>query len=277
VLQEQLGNYMTRQFSSIEQEIEYYLGKDRLPNLHWKTEIPASWAIVSRPDINLCNKDSHDTTIRQNGIDYRLNNLGYRSDFDYHISELKTKEVILVLGDSDVMGRGVECDERFSAHIQHGTSQVVINLGVPGTSPDGMTRIGVQTMMALGPAVKHVCVYWPIFSAREFVSKNFQSGIYMHSEHVPYTDWWDQIDWVSNNYNYQKNRLMLVNSANSIGAQYHDLIINRYDKTDHVKYNVLPSRDLVLSQLAKESHTAIGNYFLRKINNQPSLYQEMQS
>jgi hypothetical protein len=134
-----------------------------------------------------------------------------------------------------------------------------------------MARVGTLSMLALGSAVKHVCVLWPVPSLREFVSKKFQSGVHTMSDLVPYTNWWDHIDWVSNNYNYQKNRILLEQTAANNGAKYHDLIINRYDKNNKVTYNTIG----IFTELTAESHLAIANYFLRKIHNQPSLYTEL--
>lgn len=248
---------------SLEEQIESYLGKDRLPNLHWKLVIPESWSIPPRPNgMRLCNPDAHNTTIILEDIEYTLNNLGYRANFDFNVEDLKSKDIILVLGDSDASGRGVSFDDMYSTKIQQATNLCVVNLGIPGLSPDGMTRVGVTTLLALGSAVKHVCVLWPVSSLREFVSKTFSCGIHNLSDHVPYTDWWDHIDWVSNNYNYQKNHLLLEQTTLNAGAKYHELIINRYDKTTPTTYTVV---DNIFTEFTPESHTAIANYFIKKI------------
>ena len=248
---------------SIEEQIESYLGKDHLPNLHWKADIPAAWTIPPRSTgMKLCNPDAHDVTVTLENIDYNLNNLGYRANFNFDVAQLKAQNIILVLGDSDASGRGVNFNDMYSTKIQQATDLCVVNLGIPGLSPDGMSRVGVSTILALGSAVKHVCVLWPVSSLREFVSKNFKSGIHTHSEHVPYETWWDHIDWVSNNYNYQKNHILLEQSALNAGAKYHELIINRYDKTTPTTYTLV---DNMFTEFTPESHTAIANYFIKKI------------
>jgi hypothetical protein len=254
------------------EKIEYYLGKDRLPNLHWKPEIPASWTIPPRAKGLLCDYDTRGKSRFLDNIEYKFNQLGYRSDFEYNISLLKRKNVVLLLGDSDTAGRGVEFVDLYSTKIRKLTNYYVINLGVAGISGDGMTRIGVQTIMALGSSVKHVCVLWPVQSLREFVSKKYSYNVHNYSDLIPYSDWWDHIDWVSNNYNYQKNRLLIEQTTKNYGAQYHDLIINRYDKTTPITYNSIQNNEL--TEFTPESHTAIANYFLRKINNQPSLFEQ---
>ena len=111
-------------------------------------------------------------------------------------------------------------------------------------------------------------------STREFVSKKFQGGIYTEANETPYTDWWEHIDWVSNNYNFQKNKTLLSAVAASASVQFHDLMLNREANRVDGMFTKLPSLTLNLTQLTKESHTAIGRYFIRKINNNPSYYQE---
>lgn len=255
-------------------QIEYYLGKDRLPNLHWKSTIPESWAIPPRTSgMQLCNPDAHNKTITIDSIEYSLNNLGYRSAFDYDVDQLKTKKLILLLGDSDTFGRGSNIEHLYATKIQMSVEYCVLNLGIPGISADGIARVGVQSMLALGPAIQHVCVLWPMFSMREFVSKTFKSGVHNISPNVPYADWWDHIDWVSNNYNYQKNKILLEQTALSISANYHNLIINRNDPNSLIQY----VKSGLFTEFSPDSHTAIANYFIRKINNEPSLYQTMQS
>jgi hypothetical protein len=247
------------------EQIEQLLGKDHLPNEHWKPEIPPAWAVVTRHGIQLTGPDVHDITLEQAGINYTFNNLGYRSNFDYILDDLKTKELILVISDSDGMGRGVEFNNIFSSLIQNQRSETVVNLSVPSLSPDGMARILAKAMLALDGAVKHVCILWPGFSTREFVSKKFQGGIYSEINEVPYTDWWDHIDWVSNNYNYRKNQLLIAQTAKSIGSELHELIINRNREPIDGMFTYLPSQGTKISQLSIESHMAIANYFLRKL------------
>lgn len=276
---------MNKDDLSVTEQIEYYLGKDRLPNLHWKAEIPAAWSIVTRPGIQLCNPTmASSVVVLEEGIPYKFNNLGYRSSFDYDVESLRNQNIILVLGDSDTSGRGVRYHDMYSSKINQGvTGYHVVNLGIASLSGDGMTRIGVQTMLSLRHAIKHVCVLWPILSTREFVSKQFSSGIHTSSTHIPYTDWYDHVDWVSNNYNYQKNHIMLQQVAESIGAEYHELMVNRYDVKSNITYQTVHSpeseysKETNFTEFTPDSHTAIANYFLRKIKQEPSLYQTMQS
>lgn len=276
---------MSKHDLSVTEQIEYYLGKDRLPNVHWRPEIPAAWSIVTRPGMKLCNADmANDVAVLEEGIPYKFNNLGYRSSFNYDVEFLKTQQVILLLGDSDTMGRGVKYHDMYASKIIKGaTDYYVLNLGIASLSADGMARIGAQSLLALQSAVKHVCVLWPIMSTREFVSKQFASGIHSVSTHLPYLDWYEHIDWVSNNYNYQKNHILLEQTARAFGAEYHELIVNRYDKNSVIAYQTVSSPATEYSNQAEfteftpDSHTAIANYFLRKINNQPSLFEQLKT
>ena len=60
----------------IVEQIEYYLGKDRFPNLHWKPKLPATWTIPPRPSgMKLCNPESHNVSIWMEDIEYTVNNL----------------------------------------------------------------------------------------------------------------------------------------------------------------------------------------------------------
>ena len=279
---------MDKSVLSPEQQMEYYLGKDRLPNLHWPPEIPTAWSIITRPGTRLCNPTMIMGPVRltneRAGLIYKFNNLGYRSPIDYDVEELKNQNIILILGDSDAMGRGSDYEEIYAAKIAAAKADyTVVNLGIASLSGDGMARIGVQSMMALGSAVKHVCVLWPVMSTREFVSKTFTSGTHTVSTHVPYADWFDHIDWVSNNYNYQKNHFLLQQTAVSVGAQYHELILNRHDTKSKITYQIVTSiatehsQETEFTQLTEQSHTALANYFVRKINNRPSLFEELKT
>jgi hypothetical protein len=266
----------TNSLTTVE-KIEYYLGKDRLPNLHWQAEIPPSWQIpVRRGDVNnFCNPSIAGKSYHADGCVYTFNKLGYRSDFEYHVSVLKKKNVVLLLGDSDTFARRISFDDMYSTKLRQLTNYYVINLGIAGISADGMVRVGAQTIQALGSAVKHVCVLWPVPSMREFVSKKYSYNVHNFSDLTPYPDWWDHIDWVSNNYNYQKNRLLIQQITQNYGAQYHDLFINRHAKNTPIGYISDPTN--VFIELDNTSHTAIANYFFRKINNQPSLFEQLKT
>jgi hypothetical protein len=258
---------------TLDENIEYYLGKDRLKNLYFNAEIPAAWSIPSRiqnpaPII----KSSSVGFFKGDITEYHYNNLGYRSLFDYIAKELLEKRTILCLGDSDSFGIGVNHDKIWSNLLD--TDATVLNLSVPGISIDGLTRIAVQTIQTLGNTVDAVLIHYPSMSLREFVSKQYKGGVHTHRNYnLPYKDWWDHIDWQSNNYNFNKNRLLMENICASHNIAYYDLYINRDDKKvpfDFVEYGVY-------SSIGPHTHRAIANYFNRKLKKEPSLFQTLQS
>jgi hypothetical protein len=214
----------------------------------------------------------HDTNQK---IEYKLNNLGYRSNFDYNLEELKEKKVIICLGDSDVFGAFNPVDVIWPSRLQDQLSDItVLNFGIRGISGDGMTRIGVRAIEALKSSIVAVCVHWPPPSLREFVSKDFKCGVHTHRNYyLPYDDWWKHIDWHSNNYNYYKNQLLLSSVCKKYSIPYYDLLINKDDPT--VPYDVC--RYTVYDSFGPATHTATANYFYKKITNQPSLFQSLQS
>lgn len=258
---------------NLDENIEYYLGKDRLKNLYFNAEIPPAWLIPARiqnpaPYINAnaVGFFAGDTT------EYCYNNLGYRSTVDYVLEDLLTKRVVICLGDSDSFGIGIEYDNIWPNLID--TDATVLNLSIPGISLDGITRIAAQTIQALGNTVDAVLIHYPPMSLREFVSKQYKGGVHTHRNYnLPYSDWWDHIDWQSNNYNFNKNRLLLENICARRDIEFYDLYINRDDKKvpfDFVEYGVY-------SSIGPHTHRAIANYFNRKLNNRPSFFESTQS
>ncbi len=201
---------------------------------------------------------------------YKFNNLGYRSNIDY-TDDLKNSRVILMLGCSDTWGRFVEYNKIYSELVQQQMpDSVVVNMSVPGGSPDQITRLGVQTISYLKSAITDVCMFWPGFSLREFVSKSFKSGTYiLDQDNVPYKDWWDHIDWVSNNYNYQKNKILIESICQAHNINYYDLIVNREDTV--VPFDYIPNGPETV--FGEVSHCAMANYFYKKINKQASLFE----
>jgi hypothetical protein len=257
----------------IEQNIEYFLGKDRLKNLYFNSTIPAAWTIPARVH-NLSPVINSNTVGFFSGdtIEYYYNNLGYRSTFDYVLDELLEKRIILCLGDSDSFGVGVDYANIWPNLID--TDAIVLNLSIPGISLDGITRIATQTIQALGNNIDTVLIHYPPMSLREVVSKKYKGGVHTHRNYnLPYADWWDHIDWQSNNYNFNKNRLLLENVSARYNIEFYDLYINRADAKvpyDFVEYGVY-------SSIGPHTHRAIANYFNRKINNQPSFFESTQS
>jgi hypothetical protein len=263
----------TKPGMTLDENIEYYLGKDRLRNLYFAAEIPAAWSIPARiQNPASIVKASSVGFFKGDTTEYHYNNLGYRSRFDYVTEELLEKRTVLCLGDSDSFGIGVEHNKIWPNLLD--TDATVLNLSVPGISTDGLARIVTQTVQALGSTIDAVLIHYPSMSLREFVSKRYKGGVHTHRNYnLPYKDWWDHIDWQSNNYNFNKNRLLMENVCARYKVAYHDLYINRDDKKvpfDFVEYGVY-------SSIGPHTHRAIANYFSRKLRNQPSLFQSLQS
>ncbi|CAB4129079.1 hypothetical protein UFOVP112_177 [uncultured Caudovirales phage] len=265
----------TKSGMTIDENIEYYLGKDRLKNLYFDRRIPAAWDIPPRLSNTLSIKNSNTTGFfRGDSKTYYYNNLGYRSNIDYTVDLLKDKRIILCLGDSDTFGVGVEYEEIWPTLIQQQTNSVVLNISVPGISNDGITRIGVQTIQTLSNQIDAVLIHYPPMSLREFVSKKYKGGVHTHRNYnLPYEDWWDHIDWQSNNYNFNKNRILLESTCSAFNILFWDLYINREDSKvpyDFVEYGVY-------SSIGPHTHSAIANYFIKKLNNRLSLFESTQS
>jgi hypothetical protein len=262
----------TKPTLSADENIEYYLGKDRYKNLFFSPSLPAANDISPRAlSSDLVNMSQYDTDKK---IEYKFNNLGYRSNFDYVLEDLKKQKIILCLGDSDVFGAFNPLDVIWPSQLQNKLEARVLNFGIRGISSDGMTRIGVRAIEALQSSIVAVCVHWPPPALREFVSKNFKCGVHTHRNyHLPYDDWWKHIDWQSNNYNYYKNQILLSSVCSKYGIAYFDLICNKDDPTvpyDATQYGVYES-------FGPATHTAMANYFYKKITGQPSLFQSLQS
>ena len=69
--------------------------------------------------------------------------------------------------------------------------------------------------------------------------------------------------------------MLIQQITQNYGAQYHDLFINRHAKNTPIGYISDPTN--VFIELDNTSHTAIANYFFRKINNQPSLFEQLKT
>jgi len=262
---------------TVEENIEYYLGKDTFKNLFFSKTLPTAWDIPPRPKNPF-------TKINQNiqvtgffpgdPTTYDYNNLGYRATFDFD-QTLNNKRIILCLGDSDAFGVGVDHANIWSSKLQEQyPDAVVVNMSVPGISIDGIARIGYRAISYFGSQLVAVCTQYSPASLREFVSKAYQGGVHTHRNYnLPYSDWWKHIDWQSNNYSFYKNKVLLDSVCSSYQVPHYDLYINKNDEKvpyDAVEYGVYTS-------IGPQTHSAIANYFYKQITNQPSLFQSTQS
>jgi hypothetical protein len=246
--------------------IEQSLGTTRHKNLYFKGDIPPAWEFES---YHIKLKNCTNKNIKPINEIYTINNLGYNSTFAYD-EQLLNQENILCLGDSNTFGLLLKKELTWVNHLANLVPTArVLNLGLPGAGADTVTRIGVNTIMALGDCVRAVFVIWPPYLRREFASIKFQSMVYKtpnNDEIIPYPEYWDFVDWKSNSYNFHKNKILLLSVCRANNIIYADLEINYNDP--------LIKEDMVKSY-GKEEYTTIGfdthcataDYFYKKLNS----------
>lgn len=258
----------------VAEQIEYRLGKDRYKNLFFSANLPEARDIASSQEHFTGSykwSDCKNTTITHDNIEYQFNNLGYRSHYDYHADELKTKQNILCLGDSDVFGPYKHYNELWTSILQTRMPEYnIINMGMPFWAADTIVRHAVSTIKELKNSIASVCVIWPLEHRREIVSKTFKRIVVNSSPtDIPYEDYWDHIDWVSNNYNYFKNKELLEAICGAYNIECIDLLAIEIGKNKVVtteKFGRGPDAT---------THQAWANWFYKKLMHQPSLYESM--
>jgi hypothetical protein len=257
-----------------EEQIEYYLGKDRYPNKFFYPHIPAAWEIEfcnPAPDAEHALKDLQNTTIIHNGIEFKFNNLGYRAECNYTVDDLRSKQNILCISDSYVYGPQSHYQDLWTTQLQTMLPEYnIVGFGMPGWSFDTVARVASCVLTALSGSVDYVIVLPPNEHRREFVSKQYKK-IISHPDgvtNVPYDDYWDHIDWQSNNYNYFKNSLLIKSMTESQGGKYIELIINIDAKNNK---HVRGEKGLT----SREFYTALSRYFYKKIKGLPSKFEEV--
>jgi hypothetical protein len=259
-----------------DQNIEYFLGKTHHKNVYFNGEIPPAWEFES---YHIKLKNHVGTSIAPIRETYTINNLGYNSTFDYNDSLLDTRN-ILCLGDSCTFGLLVSKDQLWTTKLQELLPDTqVLNLGLPGGSGDTVSRIGTNLVMKLKSTVDAVLVVWPPYLRREFASNKFHSLVYktpQNNEIVPYTNYWEFIDWRANSYNFYKNKLLLSSICQANNIPYYDLEIDYSDK--FIRQDMIESfGQEEYTTFGFNAHDAIASYFYKKITNQPSLFESLQS
>lgn len=243
-------------------KIEYYLGKDKFKDIYFKTEFPHAYQDIKNKEFTV---DFKSKTINLNrwykDIPFTINNLGYRSDIDYTVDNLKGKKIILCLGCTDTFGIHLNNEETWpyllkSMYPDH----LVLNCGIIGASADTISRMLIKTLNINELDIDAVCIFWPHNNRREFVSKEYTKIITSFDvEDVPYDEYWDFIDWKSDNYNFFKNYHLCDSMCKSKNIKFYDLLINRFDKK--VPYDYKGK----FYALGPYSHIAIANYFSKNL------------
>jgi hypothetical protein len=203
-----------------------------------------------------------------------MNNLGYRSDEDYSVDAFRGKKLVLCFGCTDTLGMH-DIKENTWPYIlpNHIDSQYkVLNLGVIGASRDTIARLLIKLTGVLSDEINHVCILWPHPNRREFVSKEYTKIITSHDKHnLPYEEYWDYIDWRSNNYNMMKNKHLIKNVCSLNNIQLSDLEIERFDSKVPFDFSG------EYNAFGRNTHTAIASYFAKIINGEESLFKKISS
>lgn len=254
--------------------IEYYLGKDHLKDIFFKPEFPDAYQDIK---VTKLGEEEYRNVTRRISVwfpdvDFTFNNLGYRSNFDYILDELKTKNnIVLCLGCTDTFGMNVHADKMWTKHLTDACpDKTVLNLGIIGASGDTIFRILTKITRVLPTQITDVCILWPHTSRREFVSKTFTTIMTGHDpDYIPYEDYWSFIDWKSDSYNFHKNQHSCRALCEAHSVKFHDLYINRFDKKVPFDYAGK------YYALGENSHLAVGKYFSKLVKGEPSLFNTM--
>lgn len=256
-----------------EELIEYYLGKDSFKDIYFRTdEFPAAYDEISAEGLHiekLINEDFKNPWFPD--IEYKFNSLGYRDDKEYSVDEFRGKQLVICLGCTDTFGRHLHKEKIWPFLLSKGLPQYsVLNIGLIGASRDTISRKLIQLSQILSEEIKFVCILWPHPNRREFVSKEYTKIITTHDKtDLPFDDYWDFIDWKSNNYNQFKNYHLIKYLCSANNIQMLDLEIDRFDKKVPFDYAGK------FYALGEKSHKAITNYFLKKIKGEPSLFDKI--
>lgn len=244
-------------------KIEYYLGKDRFRNLYFKTEFPHAYQDIKNKEFTVDFKSKIVNMNRWNpNISFTINNLGYRSNIDFTIENLKDKKLILCFGCTDTFGMHLDNDKIWPTILENlEKDYLILNCGIIGASADTVSRILIK-ILNLDLNIHSVCILWPHNNRREFVSKEFTKIITSFDvEDVPFDEYWDFIDWKSDNYNFFKNLNLCRALCDSKKIKFYDLLINRFDKK--VPFDYIGK----FYAFGPKTHIAIANYFFKKLNN----------
>jgi hypothetical protein len=256
------------------EQIEYYLGKDGFKDIYFKPTFPKAYEIAPTSVMPILLNGNTAKDVKLNlmfpELTFNINSYGYRSDFEFDIESLSGKKLVICFGCTDTFGLQHNVDKIWPTLLQNniGSEYTVLNCGVVGAALDTVARQITKIARVKSLHIEAMCVLSPHPTRREFVSKEYTHIINIADKvYVPYEEYWDFIDWKSNNYNYHKNNQLIEGVCRANGIKIENLTIERFDKKSPWDYKG------PFFALGENSHLAISNYFTKKILNLPSLYQ----
>jgi hypothetical protein len=256
------------------EQIEYYLGKDGFKDIYFKPTFPKAYEIAPTALMPELSKGVMLKNLKLNHIfpenSYNINSYGYRSEFEFDIETLRGKKLVICFGCTDTFGLQHNVDKIWPTLLQNniGHEYTVLNCGLIGASLDTVARQITRIARIESLTIEAMLVLSPHPSRREFVSKEYTRIINMVDRvYLPYPEYWDFIDWKSNNYNYHKNNQLIESICRANNIRIENLTVDRFDKKSPWDYKG------PFFALGENSQVAISEYFTKKILNLPSLYR----
>ena len=143
-------------------------------------------------------------------VKYSLNSYGYR-EHEYQTSYYEYDSLILTFGHSAVFGIGVNDENTWPRLLENRVkNSKVLNFGIPGASTDTVARLVACTVPFFSAISKNIkiVILWPQKDRREIFQENYASSWSPWKE-PPYPEFILSIDDTSNNYNFEKNKLIV--------------------------------------------------------------------
>ena len=195
---------------------------------------------------------------KDNQIEYRLNNFGYRTPYDFKNGD----EVNIFLGCSHTIGYGIEFEKTWPHLLTQEIGGNIVNLAVGGCSIDRQFR-ELYTWMNFFK-IKNIFHFQPIYAREEFLSDN---KIHKFSVHSPTEEIEKNINkqFLVENFGsdvyilkkYVTNILAIESISNRLGCDYY--YIHELPKHD---VNGIPARDNM--HMDVNGHKKISEEFLDK-------------
>lgn len=175
-----------------------------------------------------------DDSVNNPNVSYRINSLGYRSsEFSF-----KESQIILSFGMSSTFGIGVSYKETYTNIISEYLKIPSFNMGVPGASSDTVSR----TISCTIPFFKQyntnliVLVGWPYSLRREVFTDTFKASINFQDT-PPIKEYYKLLDDTANDYNQEKNILMVRTVCSLHNSQLVEIPESLYLNLDIDKSN----------------------------------------